>query len=205
MLAEAVAGVGRGLGKAAEFELEVTPTPDPAWTAVRRVMVGAASRQSGLPDSCVLVRAVGRAMLRIDVYYPVDEYHLRAEAESWGGWIIVGFGARAALLSQDLVFEDGGAVREIALSDPMAPDSFDYFCSLHSEADTFFITSGQRVFRIGADGALLWKSPIVGLDGVLVSSVAAGVVEGRGEWDPPGGWSPFTLALESGALISGGA
>ena len=189
------------MGKDAEFELEVTQTPDAAWSAVRRVAVGEASRQQGGPDSYVLVRVGGRPALRIDVYYPVDEYHLGAEAESWGGWIIVGFGARAALVSQDLASQGGGAVREIALSDPAAPDSFDYFCSLHSEAEYFFITSGQRVFRIGADGTLLWKSPAVGLDGVLVSSVAAGRVEGRGEWDPPGGWAPFTLSLESGARV----
>lgn len=30
-----------------------------------------------------------------------------------------------------------------------------------------------------------------------------GVLRGAGEWDPPGGWRDFTLALATGDILSG--
>jgi hypothetical protein len=64
------------------------------------------------------------------------------------------------------------------------------------------VSSGRRVFRIGDDGEVLWKSAEVGLDGVIISIVdESGVVHGSGEWGPPGGWRAFKLTIETGAPI----
>lgn len=41
----------------------------------------------------------------------------------------------------------------------------------------------------------------LGLEGVIVNSVEDGIVRGEGEWDPPGGWRPFSLRLDTGQFV----
>ncbi|WP_166881743.1 hypothetical protein [Massilia mucilaginosa] len=43
----------------------------------------------------------------------------------------------------------------------------------------------------------------IGADGVLIVDAVDGVLRGAGEWDPPGGWRDFTLALDTGERLSG--
>jgi hypothetical protein len=38
-------------------------------------------------------------------------------------------------------------------------------------------------------------------DGVVVVAIDDNVVLGQGEWDPPGGWRPFQVSLESGETL----
>jgi hypothetical protein len=42
----------------------------------------------------------------------------------------------------------------------------------------------------------------MGVDGVIARNVAGGVIEGEGEWDPPGGWEPFRILLSSGTAVA---
>ena len=51
----------------------------------------------------------------------------------------------------------------------------------------------------------MWSSPELGIDGVIVGSVAEGVIEGAGECDPPDGWRAFRVLLSSGAVAPGSA
>ena len=62
-------------------------------------------------------------------------------------------------------------------------------------------TSASEVLAFGQTGDLLWKQSHLGIDGVVIRSVIAGRIDGDGEWDPPGGWQPFTLIDESGDLL----
>jgi hypothetical protein len=73
-----------------------------------------------------------------------------------------------------------------------------YFGRLYAGDSYLLAASAERLFRIGLDGTLLWASDPLGLDGVVVSCVAGGVVKGEGEWDPPGGWRPFRVCLDAG-------
>lgn len=43
----------------------------------------------------------------------------------------------------------------------------------------------------------------LGIDGVVVSivDVEKSLVHGQGEWDPPGGWKPFTVRLGDGTRV----
>lgn len=41
----------------------------------------------------------------------------------------------------------------------------------------------------------------LGIDGVLVTVIDNGVVGGEAELDPPGGWKPFRVDLETGAKV----
>jgi hypothetical protein len=67
---------------------------------------------------------------------------------------------------------------------------------------SLLVCSGRRLVHLGALGTVLWTSPELGVDGVLVSQVSATVIEGQGEWDPPGGWRDFRVDLNRGELLA---
>lgn len=62
-------------------------------------------------------------------------------------------------------------------------------------------TSASEVLAFGQTGSLIWKRSDLGIDGVLLHSVSAGCLHGRGEWDPPGGWQAFTLTEDFGEIL----
>ena len=76
-----------------------------------------------------------------------------------------------------------------------------YFGAFYAGPDYLLVASGDSLLRLGHDGRLLWAAHGLGLDGVIVGLVENGVIQGQGEWDPPGGWKPFALRLDSGQLI----
>lgn len=167
-------------------------------SSVALVKIGECLDETRMPDEIVFIDRGQEPLMRLHIHYPTQEYHLKTEARIWGGWLVVGFAGRVVLVS----IHDG-AQREIALSDVTPPCSFDYFCQLFSDGDVLLACSGRRIFRIGAHGEVLWKSDELGLDGVLVHQVDSTGISGEGEWDPPGGWQPFTVALDTGLRISG--
>ncbi len=73
-----------------------------------------------------------------------------------------------------------------------------YFGKFYAGPDYLLAASGDSLLRLAHDGGLLWAAHDLGLDGVVVDWVENGVIHGQGEWDPPGGWQPFELRLESG-------
>ncbi|HSH94423.1 MAG TPA: hypothetical protein VK968_09780 [Roseimicrobium sp.] len=168
------------------------------WSSVAPIIIGECPGEPGIPDEIVFIDRGQEPFMRLHIHYPPLEYHLKTEAKIWGGWVVVGFAGRVVLVS----IHDG-VRREIALSDVTPPDSFDYFCQLFSDDDVLLACSGRRIFRIGADGGILWKSDELGLDGVLVHHVDSTAISGNGEWDPPGGWRPFTVSPDTGVRISG--
>jgi len=161
------------------------------------VTIGEQVSGSQSRDEIVVVYDGDTAFMRLHIYYPQAEYHLKTLAIVWADRIIVGFAGRVVLVS----IRDG-TQNTISLSDKQPPDSWDYFCHILCDHDYLLVCSGQRVFRIGSDGRVLWKSTNVGLDGVIAHDVSTGVVHGSGEWDPPGGWRPFVLSLATGEAIS---
>jgi hypothetical protein len=68
-----------------------------------------------------------------------------------------------------------------------------------------FVASAEHVHRYDLPAGLRWRSPSVGVDGVVIDRVATGFIYGVGEYDPPGGWRPFVLDLESGQKREGAA
>jgi hypothetical protein len=163
---------------------------------VSPILIGEVPASPPMPDEIVFIDDGDTPFMRLHLYYPAEEYHLRTEIDFWAGWVVVGFAGRAVLIS----VQDGGQ-HTIRLSDCCPPDSLDYFCRISCEKDFLLVTSGRRVFRIGANGEVLWKSKEVGLDGVLAHWVCDGVIHGSGEWDPPGGWIDFKLSLETGSEV----
>jgi hypothetical protein len=119
------------------------------------------------------------------------------DAKTWHQLLVIGWGCGYYIIQ----LEDDTYTRH-----PVAT----YFGSIATGAefgrgdDFLLILCGERITRINDDGTIAWVSEPVGLDGVTVSGVKSGIVDGDGEWDPPGGWKPYRLRLADGNVFSGG-
>jgi hypothetical protein len=51
------------------------------------------------------------------------------------------------------------------------------------------------------DCSVFWKSEPLGSDGVVVTQIVPAIIRGEGDWDPPGGWRPFTVLAANGQLL----
>jgi hypothetical protein len=62
-------------------------------------------------------------------------------------------------------------------------------------------TSASEVLAFDHLGGLIWQQSPLGIDGVDLHEASGGRIRGEGEWDPPGGWRPFSLNSKSGAIL----
>jgi len=76
-----------------------------------------------------------------------------------------------------------------------------YFAAFYAAQDYLLVASGEGLLRLSSRGEVMWRASGLGIDGVLVSMVEDSLVKGDGEWDPPGGWRPFVLRLDSGEML----
>ncbi len=182
---------------ARDIDCYTVTTINELWAAAPSVRIGEIA--AGDPDIFVLVSESKTPLLRIDVHYPAADYHFAADAIVWTEWIAVGFGARVVLVSLD-----GAATCAIALSGREPAYFADYFRGFHACPEFLLVGSGTTVSRIDPDGTVRWKSQPLGVDGVLIGDADEAVIRGSGEWDPPGGWRPFSISAETGMLLSGG-
>lgn len=171
---------------------ELRETIRPPWTTLEPVLVGEVPSGYGTPSSYVTVEQDGSPILRIDVHEREPAPHAFQDTIAWAGFIVIGFGDRVHFVSVG-----SRETATVSLSG--------YFGHLYPFQDHLLVADAQRLCCFDRSGSILWRSPELGIDGVLVNDVADGVVEGQGEWDPPGGWRPFRLLLSSGALVSDSA
>lgn len=159
-----------------------------SWRDVRVVRVGDVLPGVTLPTVFVTVADGEKPLLRVDVY---EEGHSPfREAMVWEGWIVIGAGSYIHLV------ETGG-------SDKRSVDLGFYFGYLYPAGNRLLVASGDRLFCLTPEAEVAWTSAELGVDGVLVSDIDDGIVNGRGEWDPPGCWLPFQVNLTTGALANG--
>jgi hypothetical protein len=129
-------------------------------------------------------------LLRVDLYADSSsESAVFQDAIAWRDHVFVGFGHTVYVI--DPKARLGFVVR-------LESD----FAAFYSGEDYLLVASADALLRMTADGKVLWKTPNLGLDGVTINRVGNGYVDGQGEWDPPGGWRPFKLQLESGKLVA---
>jgi hypothetical protein len=155
------------------------------WTRLEPVRLGGVPSGLGTPDRFVAVESDQGPVLRVDLFRAAEECFAFAEVCVWSGRVVIGWGERLYIVTPG-----SRAVSAIDLDG--------YFGHLYSEEGYLLVASAERLYRIAGDGSFAWRSAPVGVDGVLVDRVADGVICGHGEWDPPGGWVPFQLDLESG-------
>ena len=149
------------------------------------IRVGRVPVTLGTPDRYVTVVQDDKPVLRIDVYaYGADCFAFE-EVIVWHDMVIIGFGSHVHAVSTV-----DRSVVTIELGS--------YFGHLYPTADYLLIASGERLFRFESDCTILWKSDVLAIDGVVVHEVGLALIRGEGEWDPPGGWKSFAIAVVDG-------
>lgn len=113
------------------------------------------------------------------------------DALVWGDRVYVGFGHRVYVIDPK---------KQSALEIHLGRE----FLHFYASQDYLLVASADSLLRLALDCTILWRTSNLAIDGVVVNSVENGLILGEGEWDPPGGWKPFTVRLDSGALIAGG-
>lgn len=101
----------------------------------------------------------------------------------------------------------------IALSDPPRLSASvrmsGYFCCFHvpeeldGSADAFDVLAVgcSEVVRFGPSGDVVWVVSNLAVDGIVLHRVVNGRIRGEAEWDPPGGWEPFELDVDTGEVL----
>ena len=173
--------------------LAVAETVEAAWASLPPVAIGEV--RDGPADGHVLVSRAGAPVLRIDVYFRASDYEPKTAAEIWEAFVVVGYSAELTLVG----LADRSRRTHRFNDRTSRPDSlFDYFCRLTPGPGWLLATSGTAILCLAPGGDLAWRRDGIGLDGVLVHDVDGGVITGDAEWDPPGGWRPFSLSLSTG-------
>lgn len=78
-----------------------------------------------------------------------------------------------------------------------APDDID----APQDAFTVLVEGCCGVVRFDAAGEVIWANETLAIDGVVLHRLIDGSLLGEGEWDPPGGWVPFSLDIETGRTL----
>ena len=173
------------------FRAEFLDRVSDAWRAAPSLAVGRRAGR-GEPDAYVGVARGGEPHLRIDVHTNLEHECFR-DVRCLGSLVAVGYG--------DHVHFVDARSRE---SRSVEMDG--YFGGLYTPEDLglrdrpfeLLAASASSLLRFGRDGVLVWEARELGIDGVRVDDVEGAVITGSGEWDPPGGWKPFAVELESG-------
>lgn len=164
----------------------LSETVEAEWLRIEPLRAGRTPPGLGTPDRYVTVSDEGRPLLRIDVYHDGPACFAFEDAIVWRSNVVIGFGdyVHAVSLEQRDVIT-------VALGS--------YYGHLYPTPDYLLLASAQRLFRMEPDRSIRWQSDVLGIDGVVIGVAGPPLIRGDGEWDPPGGWEPFTLLAESGA------
>jgi hypothetical protein len=158
---------------------------NPPWTRMEPIVLRRIPTGRGTPDRFVAVESSEGPVLRVDLYGSSDECFAFEEACIWSGLVVIGWGHCVYLVQPRM--------RTVS-----AVDLGSYFSHLYAIEQCLLVTSAERLFRVEPDGSLLWRSDSLGIDGVVVHQIEDGIIQGEGEWDPPGGWRPFRVVLNTG-------
>jgi hypothetical protein len=170
----------------------LAPSNFDEWRHVRHRVVGQASVAGGEPLLSLGIIANGMPTWRIDLHRGLG-YSCFQDVRCVGSSVYIGFGQHV------IVFD---SKHERVSLHPLDG----YFGHLYVAADldtsesTFGLlaVSASELLRFDDQGQLQWRRSGLGIDGLLVDSVEQGMILGRGEWDPPGGWRPYRVRLDSG-------
>ena len=75
-----------------------------------------------------------------------------------------------------------------------------YFGSFYIDKYNLFVADANGIFRINMNGAILWYSEYLGIDGVIIGKISETEIQGSGEMDPPGGWKDFIIDKKTGKV-----
>lgn len=171
------------------IHLEFLDQLEAPWTELRPLRLARAHSPSGRAKRHVAVSSDGQPTMRIDLHTtPGSECLAFEQALFWDPWIVLGWGHGVHLVS-------------LTPASGTSHDLGAYFGSLIPKPEVLLAASAERVFCFGRDGKQRWRSEQLGIDGVVIGNVTPGLIQGSGEWDPPGGWRDFTLDPETGLCV----
>jgi hypothetical protein len=98
-----------------------------------------------------------------------------------------------------IIFVEGATyfVRESSLEEWQFLDTLGIDCTVTPSGDLALVTTYTDVVALSPDGSEKWRRELA-IDGVTIESIDDGVVHGTFCMDPPDGWLPFSLHLDSG-------
>ena len=159
------------------------------WTEMEPVRVGPVPSRKGTPDVFVIAEENDKPVLRVDVHVDhASEHSPFTESIVWKRWIVIAIGHHVYLVP-------------LNGDNPSTLDLNGYFSGLYPLNHCLLVASGQRLFCVTTDGIVKWSSQELAIDGVVVRRVWDGIIDGEGEWNPPGGWKPFRITIESGSPV----
>jgi hypothetical protein len=156
------------------------------WLKMKPIRIGSVPKALGTPDLFFMVIKDKQPLLRVD-YYKGDECYCFEEAIIWNDHLAIGIGHCVFLV-------------DIESRKVLQWDLGCYFGSFFPQKDYLLAASAQKIQRINPDGTLRWISNDIGIDGVRIDRIEDDIIHGEGEWDPPGGWKPFRVELDTGKL-----
>ena len=170
----------------------LTPGHFDEWRHVPHFVVGQAPVTGAEPVLSLGIIASGTPRWRIDLHRGLGDSCFQ-DVRCVGSIVYIGYGQHV------IVFES--QLERVSLH-PLNG----YFGHLYVAADFdksesafgLLAASASELLRFDGHGHLQWRRSGLGIDGVLVDSIGLGMILGRGEWDPPGGWRPYRLQLNSG-------
>jgi hypothetical protein len=168
--------------------IEFSASIDLPWTNIEPIRLGSVPSGLGTADRFLTVTTDDEGKrLRVDLYSSGEACPFE-EAILWAGNLAVGFGARFHLINLTTFIVSSLEFR-------------DYFGHLYPHDNCILVASGSQLFRVQENGRVEWETDVLGIDGVVVNGISDGVVEGEGEWDPPGGWKRFRVHLDNGKIF----
>lgn len=163
------------------------------WQAASRFRLGSPSASSDCAIAAVGITAGSEAHWRVDVFAGAGQSCFR-DVRCVGELVYIGYGQQVAVFF---------TTTETLASHPLDG----YFGHLFTALDlsspdlglSVLVASASELLRFD-NGQLLWRKSGLGVDGVVIQRVRDGRIFGEGEWDPPGGWKPFQLHIDSGEV-----
>ncbi len=174
---------GQGFTASTRPIVHETPTVPAAWARIDAVRLG-----EGAVRHHVLLERDGASPIRFELRMTNrPESWSSVEAIVWKGRAFIGFAERVYLVG-----DPGTDIRCIDLDC--------YFSEFRPEGDSLLVADGESVTRLDDVGAVVWRSPRLSLDGVIIKTVADGRISGEGTYDPPDVWEPFVISWSDGRL-----
>jgi hypothetical protein len=167
------------------WSAEIRWAIDGEWLELPPLRLGRIPSGLGTPNRFLTVTHDDRPALRVDLYV-------------WEGFF------QEILFNDDHMFVGmGDAVYVVDVTDrSVVTLELDLYFGSFFRLDTgVLVASATKLYRLAANGNVLWETEPLGVDGVIVQDVVDGMVFGAGEWAPPGGWKEFRVSLESGRAV----
>jgi hypothetical protein len=170
------------------YTAELHETVDAPWTAMDPILVGSVPTGAGTPGIYMTIKRDGEPFARVDAW-PIYGGPF-TEVLSWGRFVVLGWNS------------------DVHLVDPLTREVHSvecdlYFGHLYPIDDRLLIGTDSHLICVDEQGNVRWKSGRLAIDGVVVDAVRdGGIIHGRGEWDPPEGWQPFRVSLDTGRALA---